>query len=95
MIDFWMKTIISHLSGLSLLGNLSLPAHRDARVLQGCSFVLLWKSLEVQEDLVNPENQEPLDVLGDRAEISLEHRLHLSGLSLLGSLVVQADHRHR
>lgn len=90
-----MKTIISHLSGLSLQGNLSLPAHRDARVLQGCSFVLLWKSLAVQGDLVNPEDQEPLDVLGDQAEIPLERQLHPSDLSLLGSLVVQADHHHQ
>ncbi len=95
LVHFKINTGISHLSGPSLLGNLSPPAHQDALALQQRSLVLLKKSLEDQGDLVDPGDQEHLHVLGDLARTVLEHRFLPSDLSLLGSRVIQVDLRRR
>lgn len=44
---------------------------------------------------MDPGHQETLNVLGDLAKTVLVRRVLPSDLSLLGSLVLQADHRHR
>lgn len=90
-----MATHLSYLSGQFLLGNLSPPAHQDGQALQQHSSVLLWKSLEVQADLVDPGHLKALHAQGDLAKKSLVHPVLPFDLSLQGSLAVQADRHHQ
>lgn len=90
-----MATHLFYLSGQFLLGNLSPPARQDGQALQQHSSVLLWKSLEVRADLVDPGHQKALHVLEDLAKKSLVHPVLPFDLSLQGSLAVQADHHHQ
>lgn len=84
----------SHLSGLSLLGNLSLPAGRHVQDCQGYSFVHRWKTLEVQGPLVVLAAQVLQSGPEDQEERDPDCRCLPSDLSLLGSLVVQMNHLH-